>query len=277
MSFGANLRAWDYNSDNTEISAAASGLLISNHSYGYLAGWNYDSDVSKWRWMGNVNINAFEDYKFGFYDSNTQTLDKIAYNAPYYLIVKSAGNNRGETGPDPGTVYYLGNTDTSSVARSKNDSYDILPTTSTAKNILTVGAVNALDAAPTKSSDIKISDFSSWGPTDDGRIKPDIVGVGVNVFSTSTGSTTSYATLSGTSMSSPQVAGSLFLLQELYAKQNDGQFMRSATLRGLAIHTAEDAGNVGPDYIYGWGLLNMEKAGKVILNTSKSNLLQEKV
>jgi hypothetical protein len=45
-------------------------------------------------------------------------------------------------------------------------------------------------------------------------------------------------------MSSPQVAGSLFLLQELYAKQNDGQFMRSATLRGLAIHTAEDAGNV---------------------------------
>jgi hypothetical protein len=77
-------------------------------------------------------------------------------------------------------------------------------------------------------------------------------------------------------MSSPQVAGSLFLLQELYAKQNDGQFMRSATLRGLAIHTAEDAGNVGPDYIYGWGLLNMEKAGKVILNTSKSNLLQEK-
>jgi subtilisin family serine protease len=136
-------------------------------------------------------------------------------------------------------------TDTSSVARSKNDSYDILPTTSTAKNILTVGAVNALDAAPTKSSDIKISDFSSWGPTDDGRIKPDIVGVGVNVFSTSTGSTTSYATLSGTSMSSPQVAGSLFLLQELYAKQNDGQFMRSATLRGLAIHTAEDAGNVG--------------------------------
>lgn len=277
MSFGANLRAWDYNSDNTEISNAASSLLISNHSYGYLAGWNYDSDVSKWRWMGNVNINAFEDYKFGFYDSNTQTLDKIAYNAPYYLIVKSAGNNRGETGPDAGTVYYLGNTtDTSSVIRSKNDSYDILPTTSTAKNILTVGAVNALDTAPTKPSDIKISDFSSWGPTDDGRIKPDIVGVGVNLFSTSTGSTTSYATLSGTSMSSPQVAGSLFLLQELYAKQNDGQFMRSATLRGLAIHTAEDAGNVGPDYIYGWGLLNMEKAGKVILNTSKSNLLQEK-
>jgi hypothetical protein len=33
---------------------------------------------------------------------------------------------------------------------------------------------------------------------------------------------------------------------------------------------------MGPDYIYGWGLLNMEKAGKVILNTSKSNLLQEK-
>ena len=34
--------------------------LSSNHLYGYLAGWNYDSDVSRWRWMGNVNINALK-------------------------------------------------------------------------------------------------------------------------------------------------------------------------------------------------------------------------
>jgi hypothetical protein len=35
--------------------------------------------------------------------------------------------------------------------------------------------------------------------------------------------------------------------------------MKSATLKGLACHTAFDAGNVGPDYVYGWGLLNMSK------------------
>lgn len=278
MAFGASLKAWDYNNDNTEMANAATGLLVSNHSYGYLAGWNYDSSISKWRWMGNTSINAFEDYKFGFYDTETQTWDRISYNAPYYLIVKSAGNNRGETGPtSTSEVYYIGNgSDTSTVARSKNNSYDIISTTGNAKNILTVGAVNTLDSPPTQASDIKISSFSSWGPTDDGRIKPDIVGVGVNIFSTSNTSTTSYTTLSGTSMSSPHVAGSLFLLQELYAQQNDGLFMRSATLKGLAIHTAEDAGNAGPDYIYGWGLLNMEKAAIAILNKDFTHSITER-
>jgi hypothetical protein len=66
------------------------------------------------------------------------------------------------------------------------------------------------------------------------------------------------------------------LLQEAYAKQNGGQLMLSSTLKGLALHTAFDAGNAGPDYIYGWGLLDMEKAAKVILNTDKTHSLTER-
>ncbi|MEA5140261.1 S8 family serine peptidase [Arcicella rigui] len=278
MAFGANLKAWDYNSDATEMANAASNLLISNHSYGYLAGWSYDSDLNAWVWYGNTSISQYEDYKFGFYDSNTQAWDKIAYNAPYYLIVKSAGNNRGETGPEAGETYYLASSnDTSKVVRSKNDGYDIIATTSTAKNILTVGAVNGTNGvAPLQSSDIQMSSFSSWGPTDDGRIKPDIVAVGVDILSSTNTSTSSYAVYSGTSMASPQAAGSILLLQELYAKQNDGLLMRSSTLKGLVIHTADDAGNEGPDYIYGWGLLNMEKAAKAILNTDKTYSITER-
>ncbi|MFD1816306.1 Por secretion system C-terminal sorting domain-containing protein [Pseudarcicella hirudinis] len=278
MAFGANLKAWDFANDNAEMATAASNLLISNHSYGFNAGWAYDDVNNRWQWWGNDKISVFEDYKFGFYDSNTQTWDKIAYNAPYYLIVKSAGNNRGETGPGDGQLYYLGTSnDTSRVVRSKNNGYDIISTTGTAKNILTVGAVNPLLQAPGQSSDISISDFSSFGPTDDGRIKPDIVGVGVNIFSTTNTSNTSYGVLSGTSMSSPQVAGSILLLQELYAKQNGNLFMRSATLKGLILHTAFDAGNPGPDYIYGWGLLDVEKAAKVMINDSKAHSLTERV
>lgn len=278
MAFGANLKAWDYNSDVTEMANAATNLLVSNHSYGFLAGWSYDDTRGRWVWYGNTSISQFEDYKFGFYDSNTQAWDKIAYNAPYYLIVKSAGNNRGETGPEAGEYYYMGSSsDTSSVVRSKNDSYDGLVTTSTAKNILSVGAVNGTNGiAPLQSSDIQMSSFSSWGPTDDGRIKPDIVAVGVDILSSTDASNSSYAIYSGTSMSSPQAAGSILLLQELYAKQNDGLVMRSSTLKGLLLHTADDAGNAGPDYIYGWGLLNMEKAAKVILNTDKSYSITER-
>jgi hypothetical protein len=40
--------------------------------------------------------------------------------------------------------------------------------------------------------------------------------------------------------------------------------MRASTLKGLACHTAFDAGNVGPDYIYGWGLLDMKKAARLL-------------
>ncbi len=279
MAFGANLKAWDFSSDVSEMTVAAKDLAISNHSYGFQAGWIFNSTTNRWAWYGSTSVSNVEDYKFGFYDGSAQAWDKIAIAAPFYLIVKSVGNNRSQNGPAEGTYYFLGGStrDSSNVARSKNDSYDCVSTTGNAKNILSIGAISGTNGnPPAQSSDIKISSFSSWGPTDDGRIKPDLVAVGVNLFSTSNSSTTGYAVLSGTSMSTPQTSGSLLLLQEAYANLNAGQLMRSSTLKGLALHTAEDAGNVGPDYVYGWGLLNTEKATKVILNTDKSNSLTER-
>jgi hypothetical protein len=279
MSFGANLKAWDFSNDVSEMTTAAKDLALSNHSYGFQAGWVFSSTTNRWGWYGSTSVSETEDYKFGFYDNSAQSYDRIMNAAPFYLIVKSAGNNRSENGPTAGAYYFLGSStrDSSNAARSKNDSYDCLSTTSNAKNILTVGAIlGTAGNPPAQTSDIKISSFSSWGPTDDGRIKPDIVAVGVNLFSTSNSSTTGYANLSGTSMATPQTSGSILLLQEAYGNLNAGQLMRSSTLKGLVLHTAEDAGNVGPDYVYGWGLLNTEKAAKVILNTDKSNSLTER-
>ncbi len=279
MSFGANLKAWDFSNDVSEMTAGAKDLSISNHSYGFPAGWSFSSTTNRWSWLGNLSVSQTEYYKFGFYDNNAQAWDKIAVAAPFYLIVKSAGNNRGDNGPGDGKYYFLGTStkDSSNVARKASDGYDILSTTSNAKNILTVGAVVGTGGnAPAQPSDVSISSFSSWGPTDDGRIKPDLVAVGVNVFSTSNASTTAYTVLSGTSMSCPQTSGSLLLLQEAYSKQNNGQLMLASTLKGLALHTAFDAGKAGPDYIYGWGLLDMEKAAKVILNMDKTNSLTER-
>ena len=201
MAFGANLKAWDFSNDVSEMSVAAKDLAISNHSYGFQAGWVYNATTNRWAWYGNTSISTTEDYKFGFYDSSAQSWDKIANAAPFYLIVKSAGNNRNETGPPDGTYYFLGSstTDSSNIARSRNNSYDCLSTSSNAKNILTVGAINGTSGnPPAQSSDIKISSFSSWGPTDDGRIKPDLVAVGVNLFSSSNASTTAYVVESGT-------------------------------------------------------------------------------
>jgi hypothetical protein len=282
MAFGANLLAFDFSNDVTEMSTASADLLISNHSYGDLSGFVFNSNrtsANKWEWRGNVSISSSEDYKFGFYDDGCRNWDRIAYNAPYYLMVKSAGNKRTETGPPAGAYYFLGSStrDSSNVERSRNNSYDCLPTISNAKNILTVAAVNPMNASPNSPEDIRMSAFSSWGPTDDGRIKPDIAGVGVNVLSTSSTSNESYTTLSGTSMSAPQVSGSLFLLQELYATLNDKQFMRAASLKGLVIHTAQEAGeSPGPDYRFGWGLLNAERAAQVLVNADRNHSLAER-
>ncbi|WP_114941676.1 S8 family serine peptidase [Mucilaginibacter endophyticus] len=284
MSFGATtLQSYDFNNDEATMSAAAANLLLSNHSYGVVAGWDYNDSAARWEWNGLPGDTV--DYNFGFYDSKTANWDKIAYNAPYYLIVESAGNERSSNGPAVGETYYgyKSKTDQTFVSKgarpagiSNNDGYDIISTSGNAKNILTVGAVYPLPYGPKVRENVVIAPFSSWGPTDDGRIKPDIVGDGVNVLSVGVDNTTSYLTLSGTSMAAPNVTGSLYLLQEYYAKQNGGAFMRSATLKGLVCHTAFDAGNVGPDYIYGWGLLNMPEAAQAITDNGGKSIVSEK-
>ncbi|MBC3790919.1 S8 family serine peptidase [Spirosoma utsteinense] len=281
MAFGANLRAYDFNSDISEMGTAASNLLVSNHSYGSQAGWIYNDDrttTTKWEWWGDTTLSTTEDYKFGIYNVAAQSWDQIAQRAPYYLIVKSAGNNHGQNGPGDGQPYFFGSsTRTSTAPRAKQDGYDQISTYGTAKNILAVGAIRSLDLGYNQASDVGLGDFSSWGPTDDGRIKPDIVGVGVSVLSASSQNDSAYVVYSGTSMSSPNVAGTVLLLQELFGQRNSGRFMRSSTLKGLVLHTADEAGNApGPDYQNGWGLLNAERAGRAILNTDQNYLIDER-
>ncbi|HTD40007.1 MAG TPA: S8 family serine peptidase, partial [Mucilaginibacter sp.] len=256
--------------------------LLSNHSYGELGGWVFDDGFNRWEWYGLPGDTV--DYTFGFYGDHTQAFDQVAYKAPYYLIVEAAGNARSSTGPPVGQDYYgyKSASDPTWVDKgprpdsiSSNNSYDCISSTANAKNILTVGAVNPLPYGPANSQSITTAYFSSWGPTDDGRVKPDIVGNGLNVLSTGSSSTTSYITLSGTSQAAPNITGSLYLLQEYYAQKYPGTFMRAATLKGLACHTAFDAGNVGPDYIYGWGLLDMKAAAQAITDNGTKSMIKE--
>ena len=271
---------YDWNSDLSEMSAAAAnGLLISNHSYGTVTGWNYNSDSSRWEFNGRFNEK--EDYRFGLYDYDAQIADSIAYNAPNYLIVYAAGNNRTSTGPAVGQTYWrrneagrMINAGARPAEISSNDSYGTISTDKNAKNVLTVGAVFGIPSQYNKKEDVIVSNFSSWGPTDDGRIKPDITAQGVSVFAPIATNDSSYGYLSGTSMAAPGAAGSLLLLQELshrFTLNNAPRVLKSATVKGLAIHTANEAGLYpGPDYKYGWGLLNIDEAAQV-LNTALTN------
>lgn len=274
-----SLDAYDFSAHIEEMFLAAPNLLVSNHSYGEIAGWSYNESLSRWEFWGPNG--SVEDPRFGQYTDDTQVWDSIAYNAPYYLIVKSSGNNRDENGPAVGADYYRRDADGVWIAGkrpagiSNNNSYDIISSYGTAKNILTVGAVNPIALGYSNSSDVEMSSFSSWGPTDDGRIKPDIVADGVDLLSSIASSNNAYATFSGTSMATPNVSGSLILLQEYYSQLHSGAFMRSATLKGLIIHTADEAGAAnGPDYKYGWGLANIAKAATVIKDDNSPAKLQ---
>lgn len=248
MAYEAEALTYDWNNDMAEIAdQAASGLLLSNHSYGLVLGWTYSE--GEWKWYGG---DAEEDYRFGFYDvAHSQTIDQIMFDAPYYTIVWAAGNDR---------------TDVGDGSKKADGPFDSIGPEGAAKNNIVVGAVEKISDYSGPES-VKMSSFSSWGPVDDGRIKPDIVGAGVSIFSTMADGDDTYSTMSGTSMASPNVTGSLLLLQQLYNQHNPGQYMRSATLKGLAIHTAKEAGPApGPDYMYGWGLLDTEAGARAILD-----------
>ena len=289
MANEAQLSVWDYTNDLAELAVAAPNLLVSNHAYGPVTGWVYNASRPgtnpdlKWEWWGNTAISTTDDYLFGFYNNTVQDLDRLGYNNPFFLMVRSADNKRAETGPPAGSPYFLKDSAVkSTIVRNRNADYDVIPADATAKNVLTVGAAEVNFTSQNQPILIGSTAYSGWGPTDDGRIKPDLLGIGSDVISSVATDDVAYGTYSGTSMASANVSGSLFLLQELYARQRaaglpqNGQFMRAATLKGLVLHTADRHNPAaGPDYRQGWGLLNTEAAARLLLNENQAHLVLE--
>jgi serine protease AprX len=233
IAYGATAQNYDWDNDKVEMASfASSGFLISNHSYGY------------------ANDNTTPVWTFGAYDSEARAWDVIAKNAPNYLPFVAAGNEQQPS--DNGN-------------NSKNG-YDLITGASAAKNVMTVGALNA---------DKAMSSYSNWGPTDDGRVKPEIVARGTDIYSaqfaTATGipSDNAYVESNGTSYATPAAAAAGLLLQQYYNSLY-GIYMKAATLKALMLGTAEDLGQPGPDPKFGWGLLDVEKAAKAIKTKSAS-------
>jgi len=280
MATAADLIDFDWDNDTGEMaSEAAGGALLSNHSYGFVSGWEWNYfDDDRWIWAGDISVSASEDHYFGFYSSYSQIWDQIAYNAPYFLICKSAGNDRNDNGPPPGTEHWVWDGEDfilSSDTRDPDGQYDCIASKGVAKNILTVGAVEDISGGYTGTGSVIATSFTSWGPADDGRIKPDIAANGRFLWSTLETADDAYGYKSGTSMSCPSVAGSACLLQQHYNNFNSA-YMLSSTLKGLIIHTADEAGpDPGPDYMFGWGLMNTETAADVITNNGITSIISE--
>ncbi len=103
---------------------------------------------------------------------------------------------------------------------------------------------------------------SSRGPAHDGRIKPDIAANGQNQNSTTENN--QYQSFGGTSGAAPGIAGISAQLYEVYGDANGGTLPQSALIKAALLNTANEAGNIGPDYKFGWGIVNALRAGTLL-------------
>lgn len=277
--------AGTYMAAHGAVGPNTTGIHLSNHSYGVTRGWRYDGG---WQWNGEYDPNdpqeEFYDDSFGRYNGRSELWDQISYDAPYYLIFVSAGNGR-ENVPNTGDSWtypdnfstitvpsYDPNTHPRSNRYYKHDGtgfddkgYDTMEGGGIAKNAIAVGSSDeGVLGGVRDPGSATAQGYSCRGPADDGRIKPDIHANGTGLTSSIASSDTATASYGGTSMSSPNVCGSAALLIDYYGTRFPAQAMRASTLKALILHTADDRGKDGPDYKYGWGIMNTKSAADVI-------------
>jgi len=271
------IHGYNWDNDLVEMAdafAAKSGeknkIYVSNHSYGDSVGWYNRRGIFDWVDLYD-GPNDYIDY-FGCYNHWAADRDAIFYAAPYHLAVHSSGNE-GQDQPvvgDPITINKGKQVPYNPAIHPPRDSdkhknanggvgYENVAHYTLCKNVITVGAVTAgVSAGQRNPSVAQIASFSSRGPTDDGRIKPDLVAMGVGVRTPM--KSEEYITVDGTSFSAPTVSGAAAILGSEYKKLSGGQYPRASTVKTLLLHTADDMGRPGPDYLYGWGHVNAKAA-----------------
>ncbi len=245
MATNVQIKSYNWTNDRSEVILAindtSNPIILSNHSYGVPI-QNGSGTIDPWI--------------MGAYNTEARAWDELLHSNPYYLMVKSAGNE--------GTVSYIG---------AMASGYDKLTSSTNAKNNFVIANANPSTAPITGDLiSIVINPSSSQGPTDDLRVKPDIAGDGTDLYSSIP--TDAYDTYSGTSMSAPNVTGILVLLQQYY-HQLHSTYMKSATLKALVCNTTVDVLSAGPDPKFGWGFIDAEAAANAITANLNDELLIE--
>lgn len=174
---------------------------------------------------------------FGTYSSYSNLLDQQAAELPYLQNVFAAGNS-GTAAACNGFPAGFGNV---------HGDY------ASAKNIISVGRTLATES---------ISLASSKGPVKDGRIKPELVAPGTSIYSTISGDV--YDAASGTSMAAPAVTGGAALLYQRYRQLHNQENPKNALVKALLLNGASDKGLAGPDFSYGFGLMNLFRSVTMI-------------
>lgn len=240
----------------------------------------------------HIHTNSWGAAVSGQYTTDSQNTDLYVWNHKDYVILFAAGNE--------------GTDGTSSDGYINPDS---MSAPGTAKNCITVGAsenyrltggynpggacstwggcwpsdypTNPINSDRLSNNAAGMVAFSSRGPTDDGRIKPDVVAPGSNILSTKSqaanvsggwgaGPNTYYQYMGGTSMATPLTAGGVALIREFYTDL-EGVTPSAALVKATVINSAVDMypGQYAspqeqnprlPNNAQGWGRVNIANA-----------------
>lgn len=214
-----------------EIKGMGSGAFLYVYNIG---GYNHIVDaVNNYSTLGTVITSTSYSQGCNEYTTDTQFGDQLINENKQIVFVFSAGNN-GSGNCNYGAGGGWGN---------------ITGGYKQGKNIIACGNLDALEV---------LDPSSSRGPASDGRVKPDICANGRDQLSTDENNT--YQVGGGTSAACPSVAGVLTQLYQAYKELNGGAEPQSALIKACVLNGAEDIGNPGPDFTYGWGRINALRA-----------------
>jgi uncharacterized repeat protein (TIGR01451 family) len=236
-------------------------------------------------WGARVQNNSWGGGDHGVYDTQSSNFDDFVFNNQDMTVVVAAGND----GTDADANGYVDENSVSSPGTSKN--LIVIGASDNERNsggisTYTWGQAWSSDypANPTKddyTSDSRqeLAAFSSRGPMEDGRIKPDVVAPGTNILSVRSSEASEdgwgpydnyYMYMGGTSMASPLSAGAAALVRDYYITTegwaNPSAALIKATLINTAVditgynNTSQEAGKPIPNNHEGWGLINVAAA-----------------
>lgn len=236
MTVGILMGAGNLNPDNPGM---ATGVEMRYYDIFPPGGTLYDhinSAVSNYNTFGTViTSTSYSEGSGGVYTSTANAVDQQIHQNPSIIHVFSAGN----AGPGYSTI------------------------TGGRK-----AAKNTIATANLEYQDLR-TNSSSRGPAADGRVKPDISANGTNQMSLDANN--GYSPGGGTSAACPGIAGVLAQLYQAHRDLNAGADPASSLMKAILLNSAEDLGNPGPDYSFGWGRVNALRA----LKTMEENRIME--
>lgn len=243
MAYEATLAAYGSGGDIAEMmAAAATGMRLSNHSYSVRFGWLFTGTV--WIWLGpaatgedprfglyrrqsrEIDIVAYDNSRYlplwsagneGGEVGPVNSSGVIPSGTQHFRVADDDGDgNFTVTGPfttthpsDSGPPLTGATAGVFAVHLGTNVpggiGVDTLKSSAVAKNNLSVGAIEDISAGYSQPSDVSLGTFSSRGPTDDGRVKPDLVANGTTMYSPTFALGTAL-TVANASFESPTVA-----------------------------------------------------------------------